>query len=162
MSEAIKKFIIQEIEKLSEKFPQISFKYGFDKMGKQHLIEVEPDTEYKNPEYMEAEFDVIDAFIFKFPDDEILFISNNKYIHIERVVYIKEGVIQVTDDLIGKSYVFQNEFVINAPFSFEENTITSLKNQITICAPLPVNKNNFVETESNNSLVNENNYAMAA
>ena len=161
MSEARKKFIIQEIEKLSKKFPQISFKYGFDKMGKQHLIEVEPDTEYKNPEYMEAEFDVIDTFIYKFPEDEILFISNNKYIHIERVVYVKNGVIQVIDDLIGKSYVSHKDFVINTLFSSEEYRVLVSLTQITVCAPLPVNKNNFVGMESNNSLAN-NNYAMAA
>lgn len=162
MNEAIKNFIIQEIEKISEKFPQISFKYGFDKIGKQHLIEIEPVTEFNNEEYMDLELNTIDLFIYKFPEDEILFISNNKYINIEKVVYKKEGAIQVADELIAISNIHSNNSIIPAPFFLNDYFPSSSQNQFFVCDPMPVNKNNIIEPEYNKNLNYSESFSIAA
>lgn len=163
MSEEIKKFIIQEIEKVSEKFNQISFKYGFDKVGKQHIIEVEPNTEFKNPEYMEAEYCFVDAFMNKFPDDDILFISNNKFITIEKVVYVKEGSIKVADSIISSSSLHSSDSLIAAPFSLSDFLVLGTLSNLVVCEPLPLNSNNIVNTEPKPVLNYDNNdFAMAA
>ena len=61
MKEEIEKFLIQRIDGLSQNFPQISFTFGFDIVGGQHLIEVEPDTEYRNENYIIAEFEIVNC-----------------------------------------------------------------------------------------------------
>lgn len=163
MKEAIKKFIIVEIEKLAEKFPEISFKYGFDRVATQHLIEIEPDTEFKNELYMNAEFDLIDAFICKFPEEDILFISNDKHIRIENVVYKKEGTIKVADKLITATNIYSNKSIIEAPFSFFDYYVNASLSNIMVCEPIPVNDNNIVKSsDSFQALGLENDYAMAA
>lgn len=163
MKEEIKKFIIKEIQKLSEKFPHVSFKYGFDKLGAQHLIEVEPETAYKTEEYMDAEFDIVDQFICKFPEDEILFISNNKYIKIEKVVYVKESKILVKQNALGFAEICAANDMIFAPLNLIGYAIGSPMNEINIVNPLIKNPNNNNFTLNNSQLVlGDPNLAMAA
>lgn len=119
MKEEISKFIKQRINQLAEQFPLISFTYGFDKVGTQHIIEIEPDKEYKNEAYMLAEFDFVQDFITMFPYDEILFISNDPYIKIEKIIYAKKSEIRV-DYFECANELLASDEIINAPFNSSE------------------------------------------
>ena len=81
--------VIQGIETLSAMFSHISFKYGFDSTSNQHIIEIQPVSAYQTDDYIEAESGVILNFIRQFPDEGILFISNNTYIQVTDPIYIK-------------------------------------------------------------------------
>lgn len=164
MKEKIRKFIINQIDKIFEKFPEISFKYGFDNMGTQHLIEVEPDTLFKNQEYMDAEYEFVDAFINEFPAEDLLFISNNKYIKVIIPIYVKEGLINVASDLVlvGEN-IKSNEQLISAPFTIMGGYIFSTFGSVEIINPLIENENNNIEIYEKSDLSSDNcNYALAA
>lgn len=70
----------------------MSFEYGFDITSHQHLIDVKPNSAYKSKAYMQEEFNVICNFMNRFPNDEVLFISDDKYIKIENPIYVKNGI----------------------------------------------------------------------
>lgn len=109
--ENIKQFIIKEIDLLSEKFPFMSFRYGFDKLGIQHIIEVEPNDVFKEPIYMEAEFNIQCAFIDLFPDEDLLFVSNDKYIQFEKIVYVRNRV----NEIMSNQFTGHFESLISSP-----------------------------------------------
>lgn len=164
MKEQVKQFIIREIETLSEMFPYVSFKYGFDKVGKQHLVEVEPETEYRNEKFMEKEFDVVDEFIARFPMEEILFISNNKYINIENIVYVKESRVPVKSNAIVIAELVGCVSLIQAPLNLAGYIASpSQSDQLKIVNILLQNENN--DNFKLNELllgIGESNIAMAA
>jgi hypothetical protein len=107
----IQNFIINEIDKLSNQFPFMSFRYGFDKMGIQHIINVEPSSEFKNEAYMNAELSFQCAFIELFPAEDLLFVSNDKYIQLERVIYVRNRVTEI----ISNQFTFHLESLISSP-----------------------------------------------
>lgn len=81
--------IIQGIDALSIMFPHMSFKYGFDNVVNQHIIDVQPESEYQTDAYAEVESDFILNFIREFPDEGILFVCNNPYVQLPGTIYIK-------------------------------------------------------------------------
>jgi hypothetical protein len=89
MKEEVKNFVIEKIEELAILFPEISFKYGYDTISGQHIVDIEPNTQYYNEKYMLAEYDVVSLFSQKFPTDQLLFISNDKFIKVTNPIYTK-------------------------------------------------------------------------
>ena len=188
MRKLIEKFVIEKINSLSAEFPNISFTYGYDSIGKQHIVAIEPYSEYKNDGYSLAEFNVVDEFINQFPEDEIVFISNNKHIKIINKVYVKEsysfeGLTNLSKEMfnmevgaflfnpyLSKSLeIYQQEiFSIHLPFTNGIYVPTILDNFIVINSELHSNRLLFtVDNELNiighmEQAIGENNYAMAA
>lgn len=151
--------VIQGIETLSAMFSHISFKYGFDSTSNQHIIEIQPVSAYQTDDYIEAESGVILNFIRQFPDEGILFISNNTYIQVTDPIYIKYASIStkigdVTIDMI--SQLIPNTIRISAETIFShiqstESAIEQGKGITVVISPTIPNKN-----------AGEYGYAMAA
>lgn len=153
------------IDEISEKFPQISFTYGLDSITGQHLVEVEPDTEYRNEEYMFAEFEFIDSFINKYPTEQIVFISNDNYIKIEKPLYIKEGLIKVPDNLITYSPVISSHGLIHSPINMEGFILSPFINNVKVYPDFIQNDlNGDILITATRAILNsgESNYALAA
>ncbi len=94
MKNEIKNFIIEQIKYLSGIFYNISFKYGYDDLTGQNIVEVDPESEYKSENYMLAEANIIEEFISRFPNDELLFVSNDKYIKVKEPIFAKEALVK--------------------------------------------------------------------
>ena len=71
--------VIEGIDILSSLFPNMSFKYGFDNVVNQHIIDVQPENE--------SQF--IQDFISIFPNKGILFTCNNPNIKLPNIIYEK-------------------------------------------------------------------------
>lgn len=146
MNEEIKKFIVKEIDSLSLMFPLISFKYGYDEIGEQHIIDIEPDTEYRNEEYMLAEFTVLDKFITQFPEEQLLFVSNDNYIKVDKPIYVKEGYISIINSLItgffAEKLTTPSRHCILAPISLVGFEASSVMGKINVVDSLIHNNNN--------------------
>lgn len=104
--------IIQGIDTLSTMFPHMSFKYGFDNVVNQHIIDVQPENEYQTDTYAEAELDFILYFIQKLPEEGILFVCNNPYVQLPDTIYKKSASIHtkledVTIDMISQKSQFE-------------------------------------------------------
>lgn len=64
-----------------------SVRYGFTKWSDSHIIEVTPSEVYKSESFLEIEFAIIDEFETSFPNEEIIFITNDDIISLTSVVY---------------------------------------------------------------------------
>ena len=163
MKEKIKKFLIKQIDILSQKFPEVTFKYGFDETGTQHIIDVEPDTQFKNEEYMNAEFDCVDAFIYEFPEDELLFISNNKYIKIVSPVYIKQGAVNVGGELVSRGeIVLANTGLVSTAIDVLKYFSVSNFLDVEVVKSLEKNDNNIIKFETRLASTSEECIPLAA
>lgn len=156
MKEDVKIFVIGIIDKLAEKFSNATFTYGFDTISNQHLINVDPPSIYTSEEYMSAEFDSIDVFMRKFPAEEILFVSNDKYIKIEKVIHVRSGKNNLYQVFPGKT-LFQSyeglsstnnlpvesHLILNQKCPIDSGDLFSLEFS---AGPLPQISNRFPDT----------------
>lgn len=132
--------VIQGIDTLSAMFPHMSFKYGFDTVVNQHIIDVQPESEYQANDYAEAEGDIILNFIQQFPDVGILFVSNSPYIQLPDPIYIKYASINtkfedVTIDMITQPNLVGDQLsaaIIFSPVKSGENIIERGKIAVSI------------------------------
>lgn len=81
--------VIDGIDILSTLFPNMSFKYGFDNVVNQHIIDVQPENEYQTEKFLEAESQFIWDFIGIFPNEGVLFTCNNPNIKLPDIIYEK-------------------------------------------------------------------------
>ncbi|QRR02412.1 hypothetical protein [Dyadobacter sandarakinus] len=79
--------VIELIDELYAADNSMSFQYAFDALSNQHIIDVAPSRVFKEAEYMLAEVKATKKFISNFPDEGILFVSNDPYIKVENPVY---------------------------------------------------------------------------
>ncbi len=78
------KFLIYELKKMKEKFDGIELMYHYDDEELTHYIKVVPEHMYKNnKKYIDYEAKVIYKFISEFPDQGIVFYTENDLIDLE-------------------------------------------------------------------------------
>lgn len=85
--EAVQYKIITLLHQLSERFPQMTFTYGYDSSIPQHIVEVQPHELYESDEYMVAESDAVCEFIESYPTEGLLFTSNNPFIEVKEPLF---------------------------------------------------------------------------
>lgn len=87
-----KEYILNKLENLTNKFPQVRVRYEYDKMADVHVIEVVPNDVYHlDNTYIAWESEVVDNFIDLFPTQNICFISDDALVGIRNAEYIFEG-----------------------------------------------------------------------
>ncbi len=87
-----KKFIIDHIVLLVNKFPQLKIRYEIDNATNFHYIEVLPVSEFTlNEKYAEFEIHLSVRFYKKFPKSSIGFIKDGDIFNITNPVYEEEG-----------------------------------------------------------------------
>jgi len=80
-----KNFILNRLEELSERFPEVRFTYEFRSGSNTHVIEVLPLGFFQeNDQYLESEYLFEKEFEEAFPNEEILFISSDSLVQIEK------------------------------------------------------------------------------
>ncbi len=85
-------FIIQKLEKLVEKIPQIKVRYEYDDFLKGHYVEVMPHIHYKkNDSYIQQELAIYEEFVSLFPRESLAFLSEGDLYEIELPIYEKTG-----------------------------------------------------------------------
>lgn len=85
-------FIIQKLEKLVDKIPQIKVRYEYDDFLKGHYVEVMPHIHYKkNDSYIQQELAIYEEFVSLFPRESLAFLSESDLYEIELPIYEKTG-----------------------------------------------------------------------
>jgi hypothetical protein len=93
-------FITNTLNKFSEKHENMSFLYGYDQFLCQHIIDVNPKDSYDSDAYLLDEVDFIADFITRFPEESILFVSNDDYIKVnDPIHYAKKGAVKYFSQL---------------------------------------------------------------
>lgn len=77
------------IDRLLAMFPTLGFSYMHDHRGKQHIIDVQPKELANSDEFILAAADEISDFLNKYPNEGILFLSDDPYIKIDKPLYTK-------------------------------------------------------------------------
>lgn len=84
-----KEYIINGLNVLADKFQNLSFKYKYDETDDTHIISVEPLKEFaENKDYLIAESDFVFYFEKNFSEGNILFVSENSLIKIDKPEFV--------------------------------------------------------------------------
>ena len=87
-----KEFLIEQINKLVEKFPYLQARYEIDIFSKSHYIEISPKTLYQTDKsYMTDEQALVIHFIKKYPLESLTFLTTDDLLTIENPIYSKKG-----------------------------------------------------------------------
>ncbi len=87
-------FIKDKLKNLIYNFPQMKVSYVFDVLSNSHIIEVLPSEEFKrNVEYSKYETQLILEFITKYPNEDIVFVTENDLIEVTKTSFVKKGVL---------------------------------------------------------------------
>jgi len=123
-------FIENRLQELIEKFPQMRVSYEFDILSNSHFIEVLPSEEFKtNSEYSKFETNLIVDFISTYPNEDIVFLTENDLIEVNNPSFIKTGKLYNKESLLWNSKVWSNNSVLsfNLQFkSFPETNMNSI------------------------------------
>lgn len=85
-------FVIQKIENLVAKIPNLQVRYEYDDFDNSHYVEVLPLASYKEDEsYITLEQEFRNEFIKLFPRECLTFLSEGSLYEIENPIYIKNG-----------------------------------------------------------------------
>lgn len=157
--------IINLINELSEKHTRMSFLYGYDHFLCQHIIEVEPVSDYDSDNYLLDEVKAIKEFLKEFPQESILFVSNNEYIKVKDPIHFaKKGAIKYFSELYlenwesvqGDLSLFDHSLSVLSSVTEALQDIDYLVQDDSKCI-----RANFTWDEQA-SFAGENTYAMAA
>lgn len=84
-------YIIRELENLLALFPSIKVRYEYNALANIHTVEVVPNDVFYSNDYMSWERKMIDAFINKYPTENVCFISDDALVGIEKSSYENKG-----------------------------------------------------------------------
>ena len=96
-------FIIKELKSLNNKFTNSNIRYEFCKSSNTHLVEVTPFEFYNSETYMEAELDFEDLFSANFPNEDLVFISE------QSLSKISDPIFEIFSE---KSGFFRTDFIV--------------------------------------------------
>lgn len=80
-------FITNELKSLHNKFTRSNIRYEFCGATNTHLVEVTPLEFYNSETYMEAELDLEDLFFANFPNEDLVFISEQSLSKINEPIF---------------------------------------------------------------------------
>lgn len=90
--ENAKTYILSKLKEVIKIVSSIKILYKYDSFSKEHLIKVFPSLEYnKNEKYQEIEGEIIFDFINKYPNDSLVFFTEDDWIDIVKPDEIFQG-----------------------------------------------------------------------
>ena len=98
------KFLIEELKKLYNCFPNATIRYEVSKATSAHLIEITPIDFFESDEYIDYELYLEDMFKQHFPSSEIIFISS------ESLNKVTEPVFEIYSEMTGEFLADFNVF----------------------------------------------------
>lgn len=107
-------FIENRLQELIENFPQMRVSYKFDILSNSHFIEVLPSKEFRsNSEYSKFETNLIIDFISTYPNEDIVFVTENDLIEVNNPSFIKTGMLYDKESLFWNSKVWSSNSVLS-------------------------------------------------
>jgi hypothetical protein len=81
-------YIKKRLEQISESYPGVTFRYGFDRTADVHIVEITPQNEYDNNNTLNDEWiDLSIEILSKYPDELVSFVSADSILKIENVEF---------------------------------------------------------------------------
>ncbi len=118
-------FLINSLEILHIKFPTCSIRYEFNANTSIHLVEVTPIEFYNDLEYMNEELEIEDSFASLFPNEEIVFISEDSLNKISNPIFElyseKEGQFSAGFGVLNDTNNFADYFIEDYKCEVESN-----------------------------------------
>jgi hypothetical protein len=149
MNKQINNYIFSVINKLSRKFPEVSFVFGFDRQSNQYIIDINPSSTYSNELFMEEEFEIMSDFSKLFPSEQLLIISNDPHIKVKTPILIKYPLRSYQNTIISKGSLIANSVIFPAP-SYFNNLIISSTGEIRVTLEHDLLKSeNFTNKDDN-------------
>lgn len=150
-----KEFLINELKKIHDKFPMCNFRYEIRESSMSHLIEVTPLEIYNSSNYMNAEDIVDEAFVSLFPNENLIFVSEDSLNKVSNPIF------EIKSKSTKKQFRTLAELTSFSPVDMYPATdICSIINQAQM-----IDLNNFILVDMiQDEFVNvgNNNYALAA
>jgi len=133
-----KKYILNGLEILIAKFPNVRVRYEYDKYALIHFVEVVPNNVYHlSNDYIAWENDMTGKFIEIFPTENICFISDDALVCIENEEFILYGADYAPVSTYGKE---QEMITVDKNFiSISLPSIYAVSNEINVEREYPIN-----------------------
>jgi hypothetical protein len=97
-------FVIQKIDNLVAKIPNLQVRYEYDSFDNSHYVEVLPLASYKEDDtYIAFEQEFRQEFVKFYPRECLTFLSEGSLYEIESPIYIKEGTTSINYFVKNKS-----------------------------------------------------------
>jgi len=109
-------YIKNKLNEISVIFPELRFRYQFDKRSLTHIIEVKPLESYQSNEvYIQCEADFMFDFENEFFPETILFVS-------------EDSLTQITEP----EFVIQKEIFVNSPLKTNYSFIIEMEELLSV------------------------------
>ena len=163
-----KDFIINKINELIQDNPYIKCMYEYDEFDSTHFVLISPKEFYdKDNGLFSGEEKIINEFIELFPQEGILFISEEDEIELKNPIFEREGYLFKYNDLYPmiNKYNFADLEIFDAfrPKPFEKKLNLSITNNETVkgfTKRISVSFNSIKESDcENNYFTRENDYS---
>ncbi len=102
-----KSYLENELAKIYNKFSKINIKYEFKPNRLSHIIEVNPISTFESNEFIEVEIILTENFNTIYPNDNLVFISENSIVKIKNPTFTFEN--------NNISICFKNNYIITEP-----------------------------------------------
>ena len=126
-------FVQRKLIDLTVLFPNILIRYQIDKYhGISHVVEIMPFDIYENDDYMTAETNFEAEFYKLFPNEEIMFISEQSITKITKPIFELSGNSKNVEFDIEINHQFRYDFIVsiqgNVKEIFSENILLTACN----------------------------------
>ena len=115
-------FLRNNLNKIFLKLDNVEISYEFRGLSNTHIIEVKPNSIYSNCiEYIDMEIELEEEFMMKFPEEEILFISEESLTSIEMPLFVLKYKVQYSFANLYTPIKVKNDLSIDC---FDESDYT--------------------------------------
>lgn len=105
MKENAKTYISYRLSKLVKDIPELQVSYKYDPIEYDHMIKVRPLEAYNTNElYKVHEEDLLFDFIDKFPDENLMFLSEGEWLEIDDFDEIFSGELFLLNELANRTF----------------------------------------------------------
>ncbi|WP_333696548.1 hypothetical protein [Flavobacterium sp.] len=164
----VKDYIIEKINDLVSVFPSLKVSYQIDNYSNSNYIKVIPKKDFEsNLEYQKFETELIIEFIEKYPFDEIVFVTDDCLIDIDKPIYEIEGSLFIQNYLEWNSDLWSNEIELDFNLTLTKSVEEIVGNYNSLSDILKSFNNKvcikpITEESSILEQINEYSYALAA
>lgn len=125
----IKDYIIEKINDLVVIFPFLKVSYQIDNYSKSNYIKVLPKESFNNDEdYQKHETNLIIDFITNYPEEEIVFVSEDCLIEVTEPIYETEGKSFNQNTFTINSDIWSNNFDIDFKLTLNSSVNDTVEN----------------------------------
>lgn len=154
-------FLFNKLKVLSENFPEIHIKYGYDFLIETHIVELLPVSEYyTNKNLDDAWINIAQEFLDRYQNEEVAFISADSSLSLTEIIFeFRPTSLSKEDPLLRKFFsilITENVLTYSFPQSITATSIitNNTKNKLpqSLCKSQTEHNLNLTNTDDSTTI----------